>query len=48
MQPLSPSDSDDRKAQGSAFIGIFHAENVRERVADRVIDVSAYAARETA
>ncbi len=37
-----------RKAAGAAFVGIFHDEEVRARVADRVIDVSAFAAREAA
>jgi alpha-D-ribose 1-methylphosphonate 5-triphosphate synthase subunit PhnL len=37
-----------RKAEGAAFVGIFHDEDVRARVADRVIDVSAFAAREAA
>ncbi|MGL4439178.1 MAG: phosphonate C-P lyase system protein PhnL [Bosea sp. (in: a-proteobacteria)] len=37
-----------RKASGTAFVGIFHDEEVRARVADRVIDVSSFAAREAA
>jgi len=37
-----------RKATGTAFVGIFHDEEVRARVADRFIDVSAFAAREAA
>lgn len=37
-----------RKASGTAFVGIFHDEEVRARVADRIIDVSAFAAREAA
>ena len=37
-----------RKATGTAFVGIFHDEEVRTRVADRIIDVSAFAAREAA
>ena len=32
-----------RKAQGTAFLGIFHDEDVRNRVADRVIDVTSFA-----
>jgi alpha-D-ribose 1-methylphosphonate 5-triphosphate synthase subunit PhnL len=32
-----------RKAAGTAFVGIFHDEDVRTRVADRIIDVSAFA-----
>ena len=32
-----------RKADGTAFLGIFHDQEVRDRVADRVIDVSAFA-----
>ncbi len=31
----------DRKAQGCAFVGIFHDEDVRTRLADRIIDISA-------
>ena len=31
------------KAQGSAIIGIFHDEDARDRVCDRVIDVSVFA-----
>jgi alpha-D-ribose 1-methylphosphonate 5-triphosphate synthase subunit PhnL len=38
----------ERKAAGAAFVGIFHDEDVRTRVADRVIDVSAYAVKEAA
>ncbi len=37
-----------RKAAGTAFVGIFHDEEVRARVADRIIDVSGFAAREAA
>jgi alpha-D-ribose 1-methylphosphonate 5-triphosphate synthase subunit PhnL len=37
-----------RKADGTAFVGIFHDEDMRKRVADRVIDVSAFHAREAA
>jgi alpha-D-ribose 1-methylphosphonate 5-triphosphate synthase subunit PhnL len=32
-----------RKADGTAFLGIFHDKDMRDRVADRVIDVSAFA-----
>lgn len=32
-----------RKANGTAFLGIFHDQEMRERVADRVIDVSGFA-----
>jgi alpha-D-ribose 1-methylphosphonate 5-triphosphate synthase subunit PhnL len=32
-----------RKAAGTAFLGIFHDEEVRDRVADRVIDVTGFA-----
>jgi alpha-D-ribose 1-methylphosphonate 5-triphosphate synthase subunit PhnL len=32
-----------RKAKGAAFLGIFHDQEVRERVADRIIDVSVFA-----
>lgn len=33
-----------RKAAGTGFLGIFHDEDVRERVADRLIDVTRFAA----
>lgn len=33
----------ERKAQGTAFLGIFHDTDVRERVADRIIDVTRFA-----
>ncbi|MCU0831337.1 MAG: phosphonate C-P lyase system protein PhnL [Rhizobiaceae bacterium] len=35
---------EERKAAGAAFIGIFHDEDVRARVADRIIDIRAFAA----
>jgi len=35
---------DARKAAGTAFLGIFHDEDVRTRVADRIVDVTAFAA----
>ncbi len=38
----------ERKAEGSAFVGIFHDEDVRSRLADRIIDVSTFAAKEAA
>jgi alpha-D-ribose 1-methylphosphonate 5-triphosphate synthase subunit PhnL len=38
----------ERKSAGSAFVGIFHDEDVRARVADRVIDVARFAARAAA
>lgn len=38
----------ERKASGTAFVGIFHDEEVRARVADRIIDVSAFAAGQAA
>lgn len=38
----------ERKARGSAFVGIFHDDDVRTRVADRIIDVSHYAAKAAA
>jgi alpha-D-ribose 1-methylphosphonate 5-triphosphate synthase subunit PhnL len=37
-----------RKASGTAFVGIFHDEDVRKLVADRIIDVSGFRAREAA
>lgn len=33
-----------RKSRGTGFLGIFHDEDVRERVADRVVDVTQFAA----
>jgi alpha-D-ribose 1-methylphosphonate 5-triphosphate synthase subunit PhnL len=33
---------EERKAQGAAFIGIFHDEDVRARVADRIIDIATF------
>jgi alpha-D-ribose 1-methylphosphonate 5-triphosphate synthase subunit PhnL len=36
----------ERKEAGTAFVGIFHDEDVRDAVADRIIDVTAYAERE--
>ncbi|WP_337182981.1 phosphonate C-P lyase system protein PhnL [Shinella sp.] len=38
----------EKKAAGVALLGIFHDEDVRERVADRVIDVSAFSPRKAA
>jgi alpha-D-ribose 1-methylphosphonate 5-triphosphate synthase subunit PhnL len=37
-----------RKAEGTAFIGIFHDDEMRKRVADKIIDVSAFKTREAA
>ncbi|MGL5138321.1 MAG: phosphonate C-P lyase system protein PhnL [Beijerinckiaceae bacterium] len=37
-----------RKDKGCAFVGIFHDEDVRARVADRIVDVTSFAAREAA
>jgi alpha-D-ribose 1-methylphosphonate 5-triphosphate synthase subunit PhnL len=37
-----------RKAAGCAFIGIFHDEDVRRRLADRLIDIAAYRSPEAA
>lgn len=34
----------DRKRQGAAILGIFHDEDVRAKVADRVVDITAFAA----
>lgn len=39
---------DARKAAGTAFLGIFHDEDVRERVADRIVDVTSFSVREAA
>jgi alpha-D-ribose 1-methylphosphonate 5-triphosphate synthase subunit PhnL len=32
-----------RKAEGAAFLGIFHDAEMRDRVADRIVDVGAFA-----
>lgn len=37
-----------RKQAGTALLGIFHDDDVRARVADRIIDVSAFSARKDA
>lgn len=37
-----------KKAQGTALLGIFHDEEVREAVADRIIDVSQFSPRKVA
>ncbi len=34
----------DRKKQGAAILGIFHDDDVRAKVADRIIDITAFAA----
>jgi alpha-D-ribose 1-methylphosphonate 5-triphosphate synthase subunit PhnL len=34
---------DAKKAQGCGFLGIFHDEDVRSRVADRIVDVTGFA-----
>ena len=39
---------DGKKARGTALLGIFHDEDVRNRVADRIVDVSTFSARRTA
>jgi alpha-D-ribose 1-methylphosphonate 5-triphosphate synthase subunit PhnL len=33
---------DEKKRAGTALLGIFHDEEVREAVADRIIDVTAF------
>ena len=38
----------EKLAAGTAILGIFHDADVRERVATRVLDVSAFSAREAA
>jgi alpha-D-ribose 1-methylphosphonate 5-triphosphate synthase subunit PhnL len=38
----------ERKASGTAMVGVFHDEDVRLRVADRIIDIRAFAAGEAA
>lgn len=37
----------EKKAAGTAVLGIFHDEAVRERVADRIVDVARFAAART-
>jgi alpha-D-ribose 1-methylphosphonate 5-triphosphate synthase subunit PhnL len=39
---------EERKSEGAALLGIFHDEDVRARVADRIIDVVTFAPREAA
>lgn len=38
----------ERKALGTEFLATFHDEDVRTRVADRIVDVSLYSDREAA
>ena len=38
----------EKKAAGTALLGIFHDEDVREKVADRIVDVSAFSPRKAA
>jgi alpha-D-ribose 1-methylphosphonate 5-triphosphate synthase subunit PhnL len=38
----------ERKAEGAGFLAIFHDDDVRTRVADRVVDVSRFSDREAA
>lgn len=38
----------EKKAQGVALLGIFHDEDVRHAVADRIVDVTAFSARKAA
>ena len=38
----------DKKEHGVALLGIFHDEDVRAQVADRIVDVSAFSARKAA
>ena len=38
----------EKKAKGTALLGIFHDEDVREKVADRIVDVSAFSPRKAA
>ena len=37
-----------KKAEGTAILGIFHDEEVRERIATRIVDVAAFSARNKA
>ena len=38
----------EKKAAGVALLGIFHDEDVRGKIADRVVDVSAFSPRKAA
>ena len=38
----------EKLAAGTAILGIFHDEAVRDRVATRIVDVSAFSARRAA
>jgi len=38
----------ERRAQGAGFLAIFHDDDVRARLADRIVDVSRFAPREAA
>jgi len=38
----------EKKAAGTALLGIFHDEEVRAEVADRIVDVTAFAPRKAA
>ena len=38
----------ERKAGGTGFLAIFHDDDVRARVADRVVDVARFSDREAA
>ena len=38
----------ERRAAGAGFLAIFHDEDVRARLADRLIDVTAFSSREAA
>ena len=39
---------DERRARGAGFLAIFHDDDVRARLADRIVDVSRFAPREAA
>jgi len=38
----------EKKTRGTALLGIFHDEDVRNQVADRIVDVSSFSARKAA
>ncbi|MBL0372920.1 phosphonate C-P lyase system protein PhnL [Rhizobium sp. KVB221] len=38
----------EKKAKGVALLGIFHDEDVRNRIADRIVDVSTFSSRKAA
>jgi alpha-D-ribose 1-methylphosphonate 5-triphosphate synthase subunit PhnL len=39
---------EEKKKAGAAIVGIFHDEDVRDKVADRVVDMAAFATEKAA